>query len=57
MATKSIYKNVTIKRKNLCQDLVSALEQAKEKPAKQVQVSKRVEEVKKEQIKSFFGKQ
>jgi len=55
MATQSISKNIHIKDKKLCENLVHAMEQAKKKPSKKVRISKRCSDVKKEKIKSFFG--
>jgi len=55
MATRSIFKNITLKDKKLCENFVSALENAKGKSSVQPQISKRVEHVKRGQIKDFFG--
>lgn len=55
MATKSIYKNVVIKNKQLGKNLVSALENAQDISSKNVQLSKTYREIKKEQIKDLFG--
>lgn len=56
MATKSIYNNVSIKDKNLCRNLVLALENASRKKSKEVVMSKMVKEVSKEMIKDLFAK-
>ena len=55
MATKSIYKNVVIKDAQLKQKFVLALENAQKKTSKKVQLSKPCRNVKKEQVKDFFG--
>lgn len=55
MATKSIYKNVVIKNKQLSKDLASALENAQKKVSKHVHLSKSYHEVKKSEIKELFG--
>ncbi len=55
MATKSIYKNVVIKDAQLKKNLVLALENAQNKTSKPVQMSKPCRNIKKEQVKEFFG--
>ncbi|MBQ2663787.1 MAG: hypothetical protein IJG16_06525 [Clostridia bacterium] len=55
MATKSIYKNISVKNRSFCRTLVSALENAQKKKAKDVQLSRTFSEVKNEDIKSIFG--
>lgn len=55
MATKSIYKNVNIKSKDLTKGLINALEYGMGKKAKEVIFTKSVEEVKGEDIKKYFG--
>lgn len=55
MATKSIYKSVSIKNRSLGNGLVSALENAKNKKAKQVLISKKVVDIKKDKIREIFG--
>jgi|ADurb_Total_1013_FD_contig_21_1924691_length_248_multi_5_in_0_out_0_1 hypothetical protein len=55
MATKSIFKNVVIKDKQLTKNLVSALENAQKKGSKVVRLSKSYHEVKKDRIKDFWG--
>ena len=57
MATKSIYKNVVIKDKQLIRNLASALENAQEKTRKDVCITKPWGEVKKGQIRGFLGDQ
>lgn len=54
MATKSIYKNVNIKSRDLARGLVNALEHGKGKKSKTVEFSKSVEEVKGDDIKKYF---
>lgn len=54
MATKSIYKNITVKNKRFGHALISALESAKKKKAKDVQLSRTFTEAKKNQIKDIF---
>jgi len=54
MATSSIYNNVSIKDKTLCKRFITALEHAEGKQSISVQMSKRVEDVKKDQVKNFF---
>lgn len=56
MATSSIYKEVRIKGKALGRNFVKALENAENLPAKEVIMSKRVQEIKGESIKKMFGK-
>lgn len=55
MATKSIYKSVSIKSRPLGNGLVSALENAKNKKAKPVVISKKVVDIKKDKIREIFG--
>lgn len=55
MATKSILKNITIREKHLSRTLISALENAQDKPCKNVEYSKRVVELKGNKIKDLFG--
>lgn len=55
MATKSITKNVDIRSKHLGRAFVSALENAKNKSSQKVIVTKTVETIHKDQIKSLFG--
>lgn len=55
MATKSIFKNVVIKDKQLTKNLVSALENAHQKGSKVVLQSKSYHEIKKDRIKEFWG--
>lgn len=57
MATKSIYKNVVIKDAQLKKNFVLALENAQNKTSKQVQLSKPCRNIKKDQVKDFFGEQ
>ena len=57
MATKSIYKNVVIKDAQLKKNFVLALENAQNKTSKQVQLSKPCRNLKKDQVKDFFGEQ
>ncbi|MBS3885751.1 MAG: hypothetical protein KGZ56_01725 [Dethiobacter sp.] len=55
MATKSILKNVDIRKKSLCRAFVSALENAKKKKSKEVTLSKTCTEIREEKIKEIFG--
>lgn len=55
MATKSILKNVMIKEKNMGRNFVYALENAKDKRAKDVVMSKSCETVRKQDIKKLLG--
>ncbi|MGN1112703.1 MAG: hypothetical protein ACI4RP_05810 [Acutalibacteraceae bacterium] len=54
MATSSIYTSVKIKNKADCKKLVTALEHAEAKRAKEVNFSRSVEVVKGEKIKELF---
>ena len=54
MATKSIFKDVKVKDKHLGRGLVVALENAKNKSAKDVHMSKKCIELKGRQVKEFF---
>ncbi len=56
MATKSFYKNVIINNKTNCRTLVSALETAKAKKDKEINVSKDVSTIRKSELKEFFSK-
>lgn len=56
MATSSIFKDVRVKRKSLGRNFVRALENAESMPAKEIVMSKRVQEIKGESIKRLFGK-
>lgn len=55
MATKSILKEVRFKDRNLCRGFASALENAEGKKSKDVTISRTVTEVKKADVKKFFG--
>lgn len=55
MATKSIYKNVNLKNKTLTRGLILALENAMDKQEKEVQISKSVKEINKNDIMRIFG--
>ena len=55
MATKSILKNVGITDKRLAKGLLSALENAEKKQSKTVELKRRLEEVKGEDIKEHLG--
>lgn len=57
MATKSIYKNVNLRSRELTRGLVNALEHGRGKKSKVVEFSRSVEEVKGEDIKKYFGVQ
>lgn len=55
MATKSILKEVRFKDRNLCRGFVSALEHAEGKKSKNVVMSRTISDVKKDDVKNFFG--
>lgn len=55
MATKSITKNINITSKHLGRSLVDALENAKGKSFKDVQLQRTFSEVKGEDLKKIFG--
>lgn len=55
MATKSICKTVRIRDKRLASQLINALESAKGKHSIEVHVSKKVQDLKGDQIKGVFG--
>ncbi len=55
MATKSIMKNIDIKKKKSCHAFVLALEYAEKKKSKEVRLSRSVKEVKGGKIKEMFG--
>lgn len=55
MATRSIYKNVSIKDGKLGKKLISALENAQKFQGKEVTYSKKHKEIRKDQIKDIFG--
>ena len=57
MATKSILKTVHIKDKKAAAALVGALENAKNKTAKEVRMSRSSSEASREEIKKMFGAQ
>lgn len=56
MATKSILKNVDIKDRKLGKSLVIALENASQKRAKNIQLSRTYEDVKGDRLRSILGK-
>ena len=56
MATKSIYKNVSIKSRSLARGLISALENAQNKKKKEVVLSKSLQSVSKDKIAEIFKK-
>lgn len=55
MATKSIYKSIHLKNRALCRGLVNALESAQNKKSKEVVMTKKVREVKGDELKKLFG--
>lgn len=55
MATKSILKNINIRNRLLCRNLLIALENAEGKKGKKVILSKPYVEVKGKEIKEIFG--
>ena len=54
MATSSIYTSVRVKSKTECKKLVTALEHAKGKKAKEVVFSRSVEVMEGEKVKDLF---
>ena len=56
MATKSILKHVDIKDRKLGKSLVIALENASQKRAKDVQLSRTYEDVRGDKLRSILGK-
>lgn len=56
MATKSILKNINIKDKRVGRSLVSSLEKAKDKETTVVVMSKKVKEIKGDEIGALFGR-
>lgn len=56
MATKSILKEVNVRNKILGRKLVNALEHAKNKGSINVELTKPVNEIRREQIKEIFAK-
>lgn len=56
MATSSILRNIIIKDKELAKGLVDALENAENKQAKEVKISKIVKNTSRNEIKSLFKK-
>jgi ribosomal protein L30E len=55
MATKSILKNISIRDKSLCKSFVQALENAENRQAKKIVLSKSCRELTREQIKKYFS--
>lgn len=55
MATKSILKDVRFRDRSLCRGFATALEHAKGKKSKEVQISRRCQTIQKDKIKDFFG--
>ena len=55
MATKSVLKTVLIKDRRTASSLVSALENASGKKAKEVVISRTCSELGREEIKKLFG--
>ena len=56
MATKSITKDVVIRKAPLARNLVKALENAKADPGKKVIIDKKVHEVKGKALREMFKK-
>lgn len=54
MATKSVLKCITVKDKDSCFSLVSALEHAKKKKAKEVKMTRPVRKADKDLIQKMF---
>lgn len=57
MATKSILKEVNVRNKVLGRKLVNALENAKNKGSITVELTKPVNEIRREQIKEIFARE
>ncbi len=57
MATKSILKEVNVRNKVLGRKLVNALEHAKNKGCITVELTKPVNEIRREQIKEIFARE
>jgi hypothetical protein len=57
LATSSFTNNVYIKDKRLAKGLSSALKNAENKVAKHVELSKRLDEIKKDEIKKMFNEE
>lgn len=55
MATKSIYKDITIRDKALSRNLLHALDSAQNNKSKTVVLTKKCQEVKGSKIKDLFG--
>lgn len=55
MATSSIFHNVNVREKSLSKALITALERSKGIKSKEVYLSKKIEEVKGEDIRRLFG--
>lgn len=55
MATKSISKNIVIKDRKLCHNLVSALENAAGKSSKQVELKRQLKTANETEILKIFG--
>ena len=55
MATKSMYKNIKIKSKPLAHSFIRALENAQNFTNERAIPNVKVQDVKKEKIKDFFG--
>lgn len=56
MATSSIYKEVRVRKRELCRNFVKALENAENVVGKEVVLSKRIQEIKGDSIKKMFNK-
>ena len=54
MATNSIYKEMRVKNRNCCRNLVTALENAEKRSSKVVVISKRIQEIKGDALKKMF---
>lgn len=55
MATKSILNKIVIKDKNSVRNLVDALEESKDNKVNNIVLTKTVNDVSKDKIKSIFG--
>lgn len=55
MATKSISKNIVIRDKKLCRNLISALENAEGKSSKHVELKRQIKTASETEILKIFG--
>jgi hypothetical protein len=57
MATKSVVKTVDITSKKLANGFIKALENAQDKHSKDVEFSRTVKTLRKDEVKAFFGEE